>query len=345
MADIAGWSRREFLGAAGASAAGLATLHAQSHLVVAQAQQPSAGAKETPIGPRWWPSPWGADDEKGASNRITPQRVLEATRLIRQGKVYRIGRVYEAGMPLFGSRHYSLTIPGRPTGGPFGVGHNMLVYNDEMFSGEIGQVGTQFDGLGHIGTRIGAEDVFYNGFKLSEFGDAYGLKKLGIEKLNPYFTRGLLVDLVGLKGRDLTVGEVVTVADIQAALRRQGGLTIGEGDVVLFRTGHGKLWMKDNATYNSGEGGIGATAARWLAAQRICIAGADNWAVEAVPGESRDEPFLAHQELINRNGICLHENLDLEGLAADRVWEFAYIFTPVPFKGATGSPGSPIAVV
>ena len=83
---------------------------------VAQAQ----AAGDTPIGPKWWPSRWGPQDEAGASNWITPAKVLEAAKLIKTGKIYELGRVYEAGMPLFGSRVFALRIPGTPTGGPFG---------------------------------------------------------------------------------------------------------------------------------------------------------------------------------------------------------------------------------
>src|SRR5262245_39010087 len=90
---------------------------------------------ETPIGPKWWPSEWGKDDQRGAANRMTPEKVQEAAKLIKAGKVYQLGRVYEHGMPLPGKRHFSLTIPGSPTGGP--EGENKSVYHDEMFSGEI----------------------------------------------------------------------------------------------------------------------------------------------------------------------------------------------------------------
>ena len=72
---------------------------------------------------RWWPSEWGSDDERGAANRMTPMRIVEAARLIREGIVYSLGRDYEHGMPGFGNRHFSLTIPGRPTGGPMGENH------------------------------------------------------------------------------------------------------------------------------------------------------------------------------------------------------------------------------
>src|SRR5262249_46105123 len=137
-------------------------------------QKNDTAGPDTPIGPRWWPSEWGPNDERGAANRMTPARTVTAARLIRTGKVYSLGRVYEHGMPLPGRRHFSLTIPGRPTGGP--DGKNRVVYNEEMVSGELGQVGTQLDGLGHIGVRMFRDDYFYNGFKLSKFGAAHGLQ-------------------------------------------------------------------------------------------------------------------------------------------------------------------------
>lgn len=301
-----------------------------------------AVAQEAPGGSTWWPSEWGAEDQRGAMNRLTPEKVLKAAQLIKEGKVYQLGRVYEPGIPLFGNRHYSLTIPGSPTGGP--VGENQVVWHDEMFSGEIGQVGTQFDGLGHVGTRVGNEDIFYNGFKRSEFSKAYGLEKLGVENVGVFFTRGVLVDVAGFKKADrLEVGYVITAADIEGALKAQG-VEVQEGDVVLFRTGHGKLWKVDNATYNSGQPGIGLEAARWLLKKKIVMVGADTWAVEAVPGEDPNRAFEVHQLLLNRNGVHILENLDLGGIAAARVYEFAFVFAPLRLKGATGSPGNPIAV-
>ena len=297
---------------------------------------------ETPIGPKWWPSPWGADDQRGAANRITPQRIKDAAHLIREGRIYSLGRVYEHGMPLPGKRHFSLTIPGSPTGGP--DGENRLVYHDDLFSGEIGQIGTQLDGLGHVGVRVGDEDRFYNGFKRSEFGTAYGLTKLGIENAGVFFTRGVLIDIAAYKQVErLKVGEVITEHDLQDALKAQG-VTIGEGDAVLIRSGHGRLWMKDNAEFSRGEPGIGLAAARWLGEQKIVLVGSDSWATEAVPPEDPARPFPAHAELLVRNGVYNIENLDLEVLSQDKVYEFAFIFAPLRLKGATGSPGNPIAV-
>jgi kynurenine formamidase len=287
-------------------------------------------------------SEWGPDDERGAINRITPQKVLEAAQLIKDGRIYELGRDYEPGMPLFPGRHYSLTIPGSPTGGPFGK--NNLVYHDEMVSGQIGQVGTQFDGLGHIGTRDNGEDTFYNGFKRSEFGTAGGLDKLGVENVGVFVTRGILIDMAGYKGVDrLPVGTVITATDLQDALRQQS-VELSEGDVVLIHTGHGSLWMVDNEEYNRGAPGIGMEAALWLAERKVSMTGADTWPVEVIPPEDPELAFPVHQELIVRRGIYNFENLNLAELATDEVYEFAFVFAPVKFKGATGSPGNPIAI-
>lgn len=306
-------------------------------------------AADTPIGPAWWPSRWGPADEAGASNWITPEKVLTAVTLVKTGKTYRLGRDYEAGMPLFGARAFVLRIPGSPTGGV--LGKNKVVWHDEFLATEIGQVGTQFDGLGHIGAAIGepgdkAAMRFYNGVTEAEMASATGLQKLGVEKVKPLVTRGILLDIAGLKGRMLHEGEEITVADLQGALMRQGlaEAVITPGDVVLIHTGWGDLWMKDNARYGAGEPGIDIEAAMWLVAKQVALVGADTWGVEVGPNPDAELAFPVHQELITKNGIFLQENLDLSALVADQAWEFLYVFAPVPIKGATGSPGSPIAI-
>jgi kynurenine formamidase len=294
---------------------------------------------QTPIGKRWWPSRWGPDDERGAANLMTAERVLDATKLIRTGKVYQLGRLYERDMPTFPHRTFRLTIPAFR-----GVrGDNRQVGRDEFFVGEIGQMGTQLDGLGHVGCRLPDGDTYYNGFKSDELEDAYGLKKLGIENVGVFFTRGVLVDLLAARNADrLPIGYEVSQADLEAALQRQQ-VKIRPADVVLLRTGHGKLWKLDNATYNSGEPGIGLEAAKWLIEQNVALVGADNWGIE-VDAPGRDRPIEVHQWMITKHGIYFLENLDLEELAADKTYEFTFIFAPLRLKGATGSPGNPIAV-
>ena len=295
----------------------------------------------------FWPSQWGADDQAGASNWMTPEKVMAAVSLIETGEIYELGRPYRHGMPLFGNRTYSLTIPGAPTGGPFPGG---LIFHDEFIVGELGQVGTQFDGLGHVGYIHNGVETFYNGFTEDEIKGAYGLQNLGIESIKPIFTRGILIDIAGYKGEMLDCKPndcyVITLADVQGALERQGMSEddIGEGDVVLFNTGWGSLWGVDDDRYNSGAPGIGIEVGRWLSARNITMAGADTWPIEVTVAEDPANAFPVHKHLLTENGILIHENLNLAALADDGVYKFAYIFVRVPFKGGTGSPGSPIAV-
>jgi kynurenine formamidase len=301
-----------------------------------------ATAQATPTSEKWWPSEWGTNDQRGAMNRITPRKILQAASLIKEGKIYQLGRLYEVGMPLPGSRSFALTIPGMPTQGP--SGKNKIVANSEMVAAEIGQVGTQFDGLGHVGVQVDGENIFYNGNKLSEFGDAYGLKKLGIENVGVIFTRGVLLDVAGYKGVERVEGAyVVTVDDITAMLAKEK-VDIQEGDVVLFHTGHGKLWKTDNKKYLADSPGPGITAIKWLIEKKIVMVGADTGPVEAMPGENKDMFVEGHQHLLVRNGIHIHENLDVSELAKDKVYEFVYSFAPLRLKGATGSPGNPFAI-
>lgn len=299
-------------------------------------------AAESVMG-KWWPSEWGPDDEVGASNRITPAKVLEAASLIQKGHVYPLGMTLESGVPTSGARHVSITIPGSPTGGPFG--EHELMYNDEMFTGEIGQVGSQFDGLGHVGAKVGNEIRYYNGFTQEQVGGAYGLKKLGVHNVKPFFTRGILLDVLALKGGDrLPLGYVITMDDVIQTMRRQKINEPREGDVVMFRTGHIKLWMKDNTEYQKGCPGPGATVMKWLAGRKIACVGGDSWAVEAVPGENPNRPFESHVILMTMHGIHIIENQYLQDLAKDQIYEFAWSFNPLPIKGGTGSPGNSVAI-
>jgi len=285
---------------------------------------------------KWYPSKWGADDQRGAANRITPAKVLEARNLIMRGQTYQLGHVYESAMPLFGTRHYSLRIP--KVFGPNGT--NQMYYHDEIISGELGQIGTQFDGLGHAG--IG--DLFYNGNKGSEFAKAEGLTKLGIENVGAIVTRGVLIDVAAYKGQPMLAGGYeITRADLEGALKRQN-VVIRSGDVVIFHTGWGSLWIKDNAKFNANAPGIGLEAAQYLVDREIVMAGADTWSVEVVPNPDASLAFPLHQLFIAKNGIYIFENLLTEDLARDNVYEFAFIFAPLRLKGATGSPGNPLAI-
>jgi kynurenine formamidase len=282
------------------------------------------------------PSAWGANDERGAANHMKPETVLKAIRLVKDGKVYELGRVLESDMPTFGTRRFGIHTA--RSSGPTGV--NQIRGNEELVVTELGQVGTQFDALPHIG--IG--DMLYNCVKTDEVVTRNGFTKLGVEKVGGLITRGVLLDIAGLKGVEmLDVGYEITVADLEEAMKRHG-VTIGIGDAVLIHTGWGKLWMKDNAKYNSGQPGIGISAGEWLAKLNPILVGADNWGIEVRPHPNKDLAFPVHQLLLTTYGVFLLENLDLDGLAREKVSEFAFVVLPLKIKGGTGSTVAPVAL-
>jgi kynurenine formamidase len=302
---------------------------------------------------KWWPSEWGADDQLGAMNRLTPAKVLEAAALIKSGSVYDMTRVYEEDMPLFdltpGTRKYTLTVPGGPSWGP--MGENRLAWSEDYICGHLSQDGTQIDSLAHMATVLGDpgnhnEVRYYNGLTHAEIGGGRGFSRLGAENMIPVFTRGILIDIAGLKGRMLERGEEISVADLEAALKRQNMTPddIRPGDALFYHTGWGSLWKKDNAKFNSGTPGLSIEAGEWVVARKVVLVGVDNWAVEAIPHP--DPKWFApnHQKFLVQNGIYIMENLDFDKLLAARVYEFAFVFGTLPLRGATGSPGRPFAI-
>ena len=298
----------------------------------------------------WWPSTlWGAGDQAGGSNWVTPEKVLEAVRLVKTGKIYEVGQVYEKSMPSFGQRTYALVSPGNPT--YRFPGANSLVANDEFLCTEIGQVGTQFDGPGHIGMRMtmadgAVRDVYYNGFTGDEMYSPYGLQKLGVENVKPIVTRGILIDVAGYAGvESLPNRYEVTVEDVRGVLERQGLLEsdLRPGDALLFRFGWARYWT-NAARYSHEPPGIGLEVAKWVVERKAAMVGGDQGGTEVQPSADPDIVYPVHQELIMKNGIFNLENLALDELSRDQVYEFLFVFTPIPFKGATGSPGRPIAI-
>ncbi|MGY8958945.1 MAG: cyclase family protein, partial [Alphaproteobacteria bacterium] len=161
----------------------------------------AVATNDQPLTEKWAPSEWGADDKVGAANRTTAGMILKASKLVKQGKVATLGKVYQQDAPAFGSRGWRMTIPGLPTGGPFG--DQKLVYNDEYLSTEIGQIGTQFDGPGHIGVITSKGMYFYNGHNLEDADvTAYGMGPLGVDHVakKGFVCRGVLLDAVALRG-------------------------------------------------------------------------------------------------------------------------------------------------
>jgi kynurenine formamidase len=189
-------------------------------------------------------------------------------------------------------------------------------------------VGTHIDGMGHIGIK----DCYYNQTPMGKYVTQNGLKKLGLENLKSFATRGVIVDLVKVyqdagklkpnaacKGPCIEGGTVISQADIEAGLKLYN-ITLREADAVFLHTGWGDLFQQfpaQNATYNSSEPGLGKAAADWLASQKVILVGADNWAVEVIPAEDKEEAFPVHAILLTDNGIHIVENVRTDLIAAE----------------------------
>lgn len=302
----------------------------------------TAALSQTRESGNWWPhAQWGAGDQAGASNWNTPEKLLKAITLVETGKVYELGHVYERGMPLVGKRSYNLYIPSFPTYAP--SGDNKVVFNDEFITGEIGQVGTQFDGPGHVGMQMKMADgttteVFYNGFTTEEIKDPYGLKQLGVEHVKPYITRGVLIDVAGYKKTEmLPENYQVSLEDVHNTLAAQGMSEndIEPGDALLFNFGWSRHWPSQTII-DGGAPYIGADVVQWIISKKASMVGSDT---------NLDGPdALVHTELTMKNGIFNLEYMTFESLRQDKVHQFLFIFTPLRLKGATGSPGRPLAI-
>jgi kynurenine formamidase len=294
-----------------------------------QSWQPPADAQRCP-------SKWGAGDDRGSANHMKPETVLRAAKLIRTGESFELGRVLSPNMPFFGTRRFELHTK-RTNMNP---GTNRRGSNEEIVFTELGQVGTQFDGFSHqtIGNSL------YNCFKMEDVSTRTGFTKLGVESVGTLMTRGVLIDVAGLKGVEMLPDTYeVTVQDLQQALQREN-LTLQPGDAVIIHTGWGKLWGRENARYAKTNPGIGVAAAEWLAKQDPMLVGADNTGVGVVPDVDSQVSNPIHQIMLVVHGIHLLENLNLDDLAAKRAYEFALLLQPLKIQGGTGSTVAPVAL-
>jgi kynurenine formamidase len=296
----------------------------------------------------WWPSRWGPDDQAGALNEITPAKVVEAVALVRQGRVHDLAHVLHADIPAFPGRTFRqyLTTAAhhvnrrRPDAGPAGLGTNNVNWVVEQITATQ-QMGTHVDGLNHLQDG----DRTYNGHRLDDIVEEYGTNRLGIDTLPQVVTRGLLLDVAAVRGvRRLASGDVVTVADVEAALA-SSRLAVRPGDAVFFHTGWGSLWGVDDGAYAAGEPGPGMELAGWLAERRVALTGCDTWSFGPYPPEDPARPFAVPQHLNTRHGVVVVENLRLAEAAAAGLTEFLLVLSHAKLRGATGAWVCPLAIV
>lgn len=284
-------------------------------------------------------SSFGEDDQIGNLNLITPEKTLAASQLIKTGKTYSLGIETNRDTPAYPPRSFAITVvqPGQLGGS---LGKTKVTYNDDIISGWSG-IGSQIDGLGHIGI----DGLYFNCNKAEEFVQVDGLTKLGVETIPGIATRGVVLDMAGYLETDIVKeGTAFNRAEIDGAMKRQGLKSIGQGDVVLFHTGWTQLIGKDNERYASVEPGLGVEGARYLASLGVAMVGADSWGVEAIPFENEGDLFRVHQILLAENGIFLLENMHTADLVADQAWEFLFTLGPSRISGAVQSIINPVAI-
>lgn len=287
----------------------------------------------------WYPSTYGANDEIGAANLITQELVLQAMQLVKQGKTLPLAVPIDKNFPAFRHRSFRLynIQPGQQDGKT--LGPNKFTFNDELVNGWTG-VGTQLNGIGHIGI----DNVYYNGNKAADFVTIDGVEKLGIEKVPPIVTRGVVLDMTAHYSQSIIPGGTeFTVADIQAVLKKQD-IILRKGDVVLFNTGWLELVGKDNKQFLETEPGIGMEAAQWLADQDIVAFGGDTWASEVYPNPKNGEQFPVNQFLLTKRGIYNLELIDSRSLVRDQIWEFLFVLGHPLYVGSTQVNINPVAI-
>src|SRR5215813_11841638 len=271
------------------------------------------------------PSPFGPDDQTGATNRVTPAVTKAAAAEIQTGVVTPMANVLVDGIPLFGTRFSKTVLSSFAITPGAEFGNNKLTYMEDTYLSQS-HVGTHIDGMGHIGVQ----DCYYNQTPMGKYVTQNNLKRLGLENIKTFATRGVIIDAVKVfqaagklksnpacKTPCLDAGALITEADLQAGLKMYN-VTLREADAVFINTGWGDLfrqWPAQNASYNKGEPGISESAALRATAQKVVAVGADTWAVEVVPGEREDIAFPVHKTLITDNGIHIIENVRTDLIA------------------------------
>jgi kynurenine formamidase len=287
---------------------------------------------------------WGERDERGALNLLGPERVVEAARLVRDGTTVTLSLPMNTKAAEDNPEpavHYMTTIQGD--------GDNesgKLRFAKDFVGADYHHDGhTHIDALCHVIY----EGSLYNGNPAGAV-TARGAEADSIEVLaNGLVARGVLLDIPRLRGVPwLEPGQHVFRDELEAAELEQG-ITVGEGDVLLVRTGHTRRlselgpWPTANA-----KAGLHPTAMSFVAKRGVATLGSDGNS-DTAPSSTEGVDFPIHVLALNAMGVHLLDYLQLEDLlaACERAgrWEFLFIGAPLRITGGTGSPLNPLAVL
>ncbi len=259
----------------------------------------------------------------------------------KKARVYDLEQLRYPGMPGFEpvrpSLHYflyrhheSYYVPSK--NGPRTSASGLIVMTD--------QSGTHIDARCHQASDL----TLFDGTKITpEVETPWGFAKHDASQLPVFITRGVLVDVAKFFGDPLPENHEITLNEFKEALAREK-VEITKESIVFVRTGYGRFWNDPEKYENAA--GVSKEVSIYL--QDKCIGvGADNlaWDVPSVRDPETKSQLAAHLHLLARKGIYIIENINLEDLSKDNVYSFIFVGLPPKFKGATGSPFRPIAIV
>lgn len=280
---------------------------------------------------------------------LTAEDILQATSLIRTGRVYDLDCGRWHGMPVWEEHAPMQVLSYRTSRGLAVQGDQQWLadnrvnfgWNSELVSGTM-HTGTHIDALSHV--TCGQDMHWFAGATVAESLGDFGPMTHDAAAMPPIISRGVLVDVAGAKGVDaLPAGDPITSVDLEAALAQQG-TQLRAGDVVLVRTGYLSVWPDREGMARHAGAGITLDAALSLAGAGAVAIGADNESLEQEPSAITGNPQPVHIALLVERGVFILELVLLEELARDKVYEFAFICLPLKVRGATGSMVRPVAV-
>ena len=280
---------------------------------------------------------WGADDQLGTINLITPQSRLQAIKLVKKGISVSMARDVEKIAAEDNPRPFQHTMNN------VGLNNPGQFVSDTYKVSYHGYAHSHMDSLCHMAY----EGKMYNGFLQAEVVTS-GAPRLAVTNYKQgIFARGVLMDIPRLKGVDfLEPGTPIYPEDLDA-WEKQAGLKVNKGDIVLIRTGRWNRRDKQGA-WNASQktAGLHASCAKWLKDRDVIILGSDAGSdVKPSLVEGVEQPI--HQLVIIAMGMPIFDNLDLEALSEQsgnlKSWEFLVTAAPLAVQGGTGSPFNPIA--
>ena len=277
---------------------------------------------------------WGDDDQRGALNLLTDERVLRALSRPRQGRVFTLGTEISRRGPIVGAHRnptWNITMQVQvPDDAGRGRAEDLVVMHTHAH--------THIDGLCHVWY----DGLVYGGVPAAKAVSRMGARHAGVDGYGAIIGTAAILDVT--KVRPLAEGDQIGPDDLEAAAAA-AGVDAAAADILLVRTGWLAMWAQDPARFSAGEPGLGPAGAAWLADQDPAVIGMDNFGIDPYPVPEGVQPLACHELFLRDLGIPLIENLDLSGPAEAGVAEGLFVATPLKIRRGLGSPLNPILVV